>query len=180
MNPSSTTRLKMTAKLKIIGLVVMALAVALLLMVAHYLGGYALASLKVREWLEADAWHGQAIWLPDYQVVVEAQPLANLKNNLSGLAYDPDRNTVFSVTNPKPEIIEFSLKGTILRRITLSDFGDTEAIEYLSRDTYLIADERKQRLIKVRITDSTTELHADDFQQLTLGIDRNGNKGCEG
>jgi uncharacterized protein YjiK len=174
------TRLKITAKLKIIGLVVITLAVALLLMVAQYLGGYALASLKVREWLEADAWHGKAIWLPDYQVVVEAQPIANLKNDLSALTYDPDRNTLFSVTNIPPEIIEFTLEGVILRRITLLDFGDIEAIEYLSRDTYLVADERKHRLITVRITDDTTELTAADSQQLTLGIGLNGNKGFEG
>ena len=168
------------SKLKVICIVLALCAFALLCIVAQHLGGYALASLKMREWLEADAWHGKAIWLPDYRVVVEAQPIANLKKDLSALTYDPDRNTLFSVTNTQPEIIELSLDGTILRRITLSDFGDTEAIEYLSQNTYLITDEREHRLFKVRIDDNTTELSAADFQQLALGIGLNGNKGFEG
>ena len=55
-----------------------------------------------------------------------------------------------------------------------------EAIEYVAPGTYVIADEREQRLVKVRIDDATRVLDAADFQQLSLGIGRNGNKGFEG
>jgi uncharacterized protein YjiK len=144
------------------------------------LGGFQFAVLKANEWLHADEWAGKSIWLPDYHVTVEAQEIAGLHEDISALTYDPDRNTLFSVTNTNPDIVEISLDGKLLRRIKLRDFGDTEAIEYLSHNIYLITDERNQRLIKVRIDDATTELNANDFQQLAFGIGLNGNKGFEG
>ncbi len=153
---------------------------ALVFAALQQLGGFPFAVLKVSEWLHADEWAGKSIWLPDYHVTVEAQEIAGLHEDISALTYDPDRNTLFSVTNTNPNIVEISLDGKLLRRIKLRDFGDTEAIEYLSTNTYLITDERNQRLIKVRLDDTTTELNANDFQQLAFGIGLNGNKGFEG
>jgi uncharacterized protein YjiK len=117
--------------------------------------------------------------LANYQVEIEGRPLGNLEN-VSALAYDPDRNTLFTVTNKNPELIELSLDGQILRSITLEGFGDAEAVEYVSPGVYIISDERQQRLIKVRVTDSTTRLVAEDFQQLSLTVGDIGNKGFEG
>ena len=77
-------------------------------------------------------------------------------------------------------MIEISLQGELKRTIDLEGFGDPEAIEYVAPGTYVIADEREQRLVKVRIDDATRVLDAADFQQLSLGIGRNGNKGFEG
>lgn len=143
-------------------------------------GGINFVMLKWQEWIERDDWQGTSIWLPDFRVEIEAYKIEGLHDDLSALTYDPDRNTLFTVTNNNPEIIELDLKGHILRRIKLLDFGDTEAIEYLWKDTYLLTDERKQRLIKVRIEEHTETLKAGDSQQLALGIGLNGNKGFEG
>ncbi|MDO9616391.1 MAG: SdiA-regulated domain-containing protein [Pseudomonas sp.] len=120
------------------------------------------------------------ILLSGYQVDIEAKVIEGLNDDVSALTYDPDRNSLFTVTNQKAQLIELSLDGELLRRIDLHGFGDAEAVEYISQGLYVISDERQQRLIKVRVDDATTELHADQAQQFSLGIGLNGNKGFEG
>ena len=128
-------------------------------------------------WQDDDA---QVIGLGDYRVVVEAQPIAGLDSDASALSYDPDRKTLFTVTNKNAQLVEMSLDGRTLRRIPLKGFGDSEAVEYISPGIYVISDERRQRLIKVHINDDTTVLDANDAEQLTLGIGSGNNNGYEG
>lgn len=134
----------------------------------------------VQEWRHAAEWRERSLWLPDYQVVIEAQPIAGLEDDVSALTYDPDRRSLFSVTNHKAELIELSLGGKVLRRIALVGFGDAEAVEYIGPGTYVISDERAQRLFKVHVDERTRWLDAADSEQLSLGLGLNGNKGFEG
>ncbi|WP_322978937.1 SdiA-regulated domain-containing protein [Pseudomonas sp. C11] len=133
----------------------------------------------VEEWQHGEQWRERSLWLGDYRAVIEAKPIGEI-SDVSALTFDPDRNSLFSVTNKPAKVIEMSLQGDLLRTIDLQGFGDPEAIEYVASGTYVIADEREQRLVKVRIDDATRVLDSADFQQLSLGIGRNGNKGFEG
>lgn len=136
-----------------------------------------------RGWFNLKTWWQpaeQSIGLDRYRVVIEARPVDGLNEDISALTFDPDRNSLFTVTNKNPELIELSLEGRILRRVPLTGFGDPEAVEYVGRDSYVITDEREQRLIRVRLTENTPFLDAKDAEQLTLGIGLNGNKGFEG
>ncbi|WP_336332706.1 SdiA-regulated domain-containing protein [Pseudomonas putida] len=136
-----------------------------------------------RGWFNLKTWWQpaqQSIGLDRYRVVVEAQPVEGLDDDISALTYDPDRKTLFTVTNARSELIELSLDGRILRRVPLTGFGDPEAVEYVGPNSYVITDERQQRLIRVRLEDDTLFLDAADAEQLTLGIGLNGNKGFEG
>lgn len=128
-------------------------------------------------WQSSDA---QALGLDEYEVVIEAKTIEGLADNVSALSFDPDRKTLFTVTNKDPELVELSLDGRILRRIPLTGFGDAEAVEYISPGIYVISDEHSQRLIKVQLDDETRFLDAADAEQLTLGIDAGGNSGYEG
>lgn len=136
-----------------------------------------------RGWFNLKTWWQpaeQSIGLDRYKVVVEAQPIEGLNDDLSALTFDPDRKTLFTVTNARAELIELSLDGRLLRRVPLTGFGDPEAVEYIGPNSYVITDERQQRLIRVRLDDDTLFLDANDAEQLTLGIGLNGNKGFEG
>lgn len=128
-------------------------------------------------WQSSDA---QSLGLSDYEVVIEARVIDGLDANVSALSFDPQRKTLFTVTNKDPELVELSLEGRILRRIPLTGFGDAEAVEYISPGIYVISDEHSQRLIKVHVDDKTMFLDAADAEQLTLGIDAGGNSGFEG
>lgn len=133
----------------------------------------------VAQWRQGAEWQARALWLPDYDVVVEGRPIPGVEN-VSALTYDPDRKTLFTVTNQNGELIELSLDGAILRRIALAGFGDTEAVEYIRRGTYVISDERRQRLFEVRVDDATRSLDAAASRHLSLAIGRSGNLGFEG
>ncbi|PTT32612.1 SdiA-regulated domain-containing protein [Pseudomonas sp. HMWF021] len=122
----------------------------------------------------------QAIGLDQYRVEVEARVIDGLNDDVSALTYDPVRKSLFTVTNKNAELVELSLEGKILRRIALIGFGDAEAVEFISADTYVITDEREQRLIKVHLERDTTFLDAADAEQMTLGVHMSGNKGFEG
>lgn len=122
----------------------------------------------------------QALGLDEYEAVIEARVIKGLEDNVSALSYDPDRKTLFTVTNKDPELVELSLEGEVVRRIPLTGFGDAEAVEYISPGTYVISDEHSQRLIKVQVDDDTLFLDSADAQQLTLGVDAGGNNGFEG
>lgn len=128
-------------------------------------------------WQSSDA---QALGLDDYEVVIEGRPIEGLGDNVSALSFDPQRKTLFTVTNKDPELVELSLDGRVLRRIPLTGFGDAEAVEYISPGIYVISDEYDQRLIKVHVDDDTLFLDSADAEQLTLGIDAGGNSGFEG
>jgi uncharacterized protein YjiK len=128
-------------------------------------------------WQPADA---RSMGLADYRVALEARVIEGLDDDVSALTYDPDRNSLFTVTNQHSELIELSLDGRILRRVPLIGFGDPEAVEFISANTYVITDEHQQRLIKVHLEDDTTFLDAADSEQITLGVHMNSNKGFEG
>lgn len=136
-----------------------------------------------RAWFNVQAWWQpaeQGMGLDRYKVVIEARPVDGLQADISALTFDPDRGSLYTVTNKNPELIELSLDGRILRRVPLVGFGDPEAVEYVGPGSFVITDEQQQRLILVHLSDATRFLDAKDAEQLTLGIGLNGNKGFEG
>ena len=137
-----------------------------------------------RTWFQiSQMWHPanpDAINLGDYRAVLQGKVIEGLEDDVSALTFDPLRKSLFTVTNKKAELIELSLDGRVLRRIALVGFGDAEAVEFIGENTYVITDERQQRLIKVKVDDNTRVLDARDAEQLTLGINQSGNKGFEG
>lgn len=161
------------------GITLMAILLALVMLGQHN-------QWLQRSWYHAiDAWNiGQwrdrSIWLPDYVATVQARPVEGVDDDLSGLTYDPQRNSLFAITNQAPQVIELSLEGRVLRKISLKGFHDPEAIEYIGPGRFVIADEREQRLLQVHLSDDTVQLDAAEAQQLSIGIGINGNKGYEG
>ncbi|KPU58018.1 esterase-like activity of phytase family protein [Pseudomonas fluorescens] len=122
----------------------------------------------------------RSMGLDQYQVVTEAQVIDSQVDNVSALTYDPVRKSLFTVTNKRSELIELSLDGRILRRVALVGFGDPEAVEFISADTYVVADESQQRLIKIHLEQDTTFVDAADAEQVTIGVHMSNNKGFEG
>lgn len=159
--------------------------ISLLLMV-FVAAGFAAQHVRLfeRAWFNArQLWEPvdpQSINLGEYQAVLQGQKIEGLEDDVSALTYDPLRKSLFTVTNKQAELVELSLDGRILRHIPLIGFGDAEAVEFIGPDTYVITDERQQRLIKVHVDDSTQVLDAAHAEQLTLGINLSGNKGFEG
>lgn len=140
---------------------------------------FELAQFQWQAWRNAGQWRQESLWLPDYQVQIEARAIAGLEN-VSALTFDPDRRSLLSVTNKANELIELSTDGELLRRIPLTGFGDTEAVEYISQGIYVISDEHGQRLFRVHVDERTRWLDAADSEQLTLPNGPHDNNGFEG
>jgi uncharacterized protein YjiK len=138
------------------------------------------SALAIQQMNAADSIRQNAVWLPDFQVEIDAKPIAGIKDDLSGLTFDPDRQSLFAITNKRSEIIELSLAGDVLRRIPLRGAADPEAIEYVSPGRYVITDERRQAVIEVLIDDKTDVLDVQHNRRVAIGIGRNGNLGFEG
>ena len=137
------------------------------------------AWFKVTEWQHAPQWRERSLWLGDYRVQIEAQPIEGL-SNLSALTFDPSRQSLFTLSNNPAQLIELDLNGRVLRQIDLQGFGDPEAVEYIEPGVLVIADERRQSLYRLQLDETTTQISAKGLPQLTLGMGRNGNKGFEG
>lgn len=159
-------------------LILLAITLLSLLAIGQYLRLFERAWFNLHTLWQPES--AQSIGLDRYQVTLEGRTIEGLDDDVSALTFDPVRKSLFTVTNKNSELIELSLQGQIIRRIALIGFGDPEAVEFISADTYVLTDERQQRLIKIHLEEDTTFLDAADAEQMTLGVHMSGNKGFEG
>lgn len=138
-------------------------------------------------YMHADDWQKHAIWLPDYRVEIDAKPILGIKNNLSGLSYDPDLQLLWAVTNGPNELLALSTDGDIQARYTLDGFEDVEAVTYIGNGQLIIAEERRQNLLIVSIPVSADgalqsggSLSHAQSPSITLALWNEDNKGIEG
>lgn len=161
-------------------LLIIALLFIGLLIFAYEFRLYERTIFNFREWRHADSWRYKSLWLPDYQVTIEAKPIIGIKKNLSGLTWNQDTKTLFAIVNNPTQVIELTPTGERLRTINLTDVGDPEAIEYIGNNHFIIAEERYQKLIQIMIDKDTQQIDARKLEQITLGLGKTDNKGIEG
>ncbi|WP_082434988.1 SdiA-regulated domain-containing protein [Pseudomonas sp. NBRC 111123] len=125
---------------------------------------------------------GKNLWLPAFQVTIDARVVEPGLNNLSGIAYDYDRDRLLAITNGVPmELLELSKGGDVLARYPLVDFEDTEGLAYLGNGRVAISDEQMQRLDVITLPAPPQPIHASEAQWITLDINPTyRNKGFEG
>lgn len=122
----------------------------------------------------------QAIDLGRYQVDIEAVALEGVRDDLSALAFNDERNTLFGVLNGRPDLLEISLEGEVLRRVRIDGVTDMEGLAHVGGNRYVIAEERHQRLRIVDLPDDVDTLDVSNSPRLTMVIDESDNKAFEG
>lgn len=121
-----------------------------------------------------------ALHLADYTVSVDAKPLPGL-DDASGLTYHSSSNTLFTVLNQEPKIVQFSTSGEILNTIEVIGVKDMEGITHVHGNQFIIVEESKNRLILVEIEENQKKIDVTHQPQLTLSIDlTDRNKNFEG
>jgi uncharacterized protein YjiK len=137
---------------------------------------------------EALAWH---VWhqfthhdhhgldLSEYEVAIEGKQLADYKN-ASGLAFNNETGTLFTVLNDMSMIVELTRDGKPIREIKVHGTDDLEGISHLEKDYYVVADERESKLWLLQIKPETRELSIKDARLLKFGMNERGNKNFEG
>ncbi|WP_181298264.1 SdiA-regulated domain-containing protein [Pseudomonas sp. Q2-TVG4-2] len=149
---------------------------------------YAAAALHLDErvfyslksaWHE-NSWESRSLWLPEYQVRVEALPVASVANNLSGLTFDEQRNHLWAVVNNPEELIALDQDGQFLARYPLKGFEDVEGITYLGDNLLAVVEERSQSIVIMPVPAEPGELQRDDYASVSLGLGEGDNAGFEG
>ncbi|PNG09304.1 DNA-binding protein [Stutzerimonas stutzeri] len=143
-----------------------------------HLGERVFYSLKTT-WHES-RWEQRSLWLPEYRAVIDALPVASVKDNLSGLTYDDQRDQLWAVLNNPEELLALGKDGRLIARYPLRGFEDVEGVTYLGDDLLVLTEERKQSLVIVRIPETVGPLNRADYQSVTLNLHVAENAGFEG
>jgi uncharacterized protein YjiK len=127
-----------------------------------------------------NSWESRSLWLPEYQVRVDASPVASVANNLSGLTFDEQRNHLWAVVNNPEELIALDQDGQFLARYPLKGFEDVEGITYLGDNLLAVVEERSQSIVIMPVPAEPGELQRDDYASVSLGLGEGDNAGFEG
>ncbi|MGE6529770.1 SdiA-regulated domain-containing protein [Pseudomonas sp. NPDC077382] len=128
----------------------------------------------------AETHQARSLWLPEYQVRVEAKPVATVTNNLSGLTFDEQRNQLWAVVNNPEELIALDLNGEFIARYPLKGFIDVEAVTYLGDNLLAVAEERSQSIVILPVPTSPGELMREHYATVSLSTGASDNAGFEG
>lgn len=116
-----------------------------------------------------------------YRAQANATVLADVQGNASGLSYNVATDTLFAVINNPEYLLELRKDGSVIRKINLIGFHDTEAVVALDHNRFAILEERRRTLVLASIDQNTREIHRDHQQLISLSFMANAeNKGFEG
>ncbi len=118
--------------------------------------------------------------LGDYRATIQAQPVAGVPENASGLTYHPARKTLFTVINRPPQVAELTTEGKLLRVVAVKGLKDIEGISHVRDNRFVISDEADHQLVSVEIPDDATTIDVRGQPRLGLAIDIGKNVGFEG
>lgn len=109
-----------------------------------------------------------------------------VSDDLSGVAYNSDTDTLFTVVNNPEVLVEMGTDGTILRSVTLSGFDDTEGIVHLGGDRYGVVEEGLRNFVTFQLPDGVTSISHSSGVEAVIPIGNPGtasssaNLGLEG
>src|SRR5690606_8161458 len=138
------------------------------------------AFYSVKSAWHENSWEARSLWLPEYEVRVDALPVETVANNLSGLTFDERRNHLWAVVNNPEELVALDRDGTFLARYPLRGFSDVEGITYIGDGLLVLAEERSQSLVIVPVPEAPGALQRKDYASITLAIGDGDNNGFEG
>ncbi|WP_421682458.1 SdiA-regulated domain-containing protein [Stutzerimonas urumqiensis] len=121
----------------------------------------------------------RGVALADYRAELDARPVASVSGNLSGLAWDADRDQLWAVVNNPETLLALSPEGETLARYLLDGFTDVEAVAYLGDDRLLLVEERSQKLVVVPVPTAEAPLRA-EAAVFSLALGMANNAGLEG
>jgi uncharacterized protein YjiK len=122
----------------------------------------------------------ESIWLPAYRLEIQALEVDGVRENLSGITYNPVTESLWLIINRPAQLVELSSALNKLRTITLKNFKDTEAVAYIEGDQYAIADERNESISIAAVSEDTSVLDYGKLHRIVLNQGGNDNRGFEG
>lgn len=105
--------------------------------------------------------------------------IPKVDRDASALALHADTGHLWTITDDKIRLIEFTGHGQFIRAIKLRGFEDTEGLCHVNGDRFLIAEEKQLRISLIEVPPGTEIVNADG-PSVELEIKAKQNKGLEG
>ena len=118
--------------------------------------------------------------LAEYRLSHGPVTVKGVKENLSGLTFNPRTGTIFGIINNPTVIVEMDVRGVVKRTIALKGFNDTEGIAWIEGDRFAVLEERRRKLIIVHIGATTASLNYSGKEAHIIDRAPAENKGPEG
>lgn len=125
--------------------------------------------------------------LPEPTRTTPPEPGALLAQEASGVAYNPDTDTLFIAGDGSRSVTQVTKTGQLVDSMTLPvnaarprgvEFDDTEGITYIGNGEFVMTEEREQKLVRFTYVPNTT-LQRSATKTVTFGANV-GNVGLEG
>jgi uncharacterized protein YjiK len=153
--------------------ILVAVVTLLLLSILIAIYTYKLDALVLHLWkthVIQKIYEESSLKLDSYQVSIEAKTITGIDDDVSGLTYNKETNTLFSVLNGKPLVVELDPQGNVLRMIEVLGVRDMEGITHVDGNRYVVVDEYYQKIILIEIADDASLVDATNAPQISLGI----------
>ncbi len=135
-------------------------------------------SVKIASYLYQSS---EKIDINNYTVEIDAKPILEIEDNLSGITYNHKTDTLFAITNRPRKIYELTKNAEVIRVIELKSFKDTEDITFIKNNLFSVVDERKNLFAIFEIDKDTKYIDLDTIKnKFILKIKKFKNMGYEG
>jgi uncharacterized protein YjiK len=119
--------------------------------------------------------------LAAYKLQGKPITIQSVADDASGVTFNHKTGTLFVIENDEPSIRELSTDGKELRSISLPGFNDAEGITWIENDTFGIVEERRRKLVIIKLpADITNVPYASAKQNILVEPTAYKNVGLEG
>ena len=105
--------------------------------------------------------------------------IPSVRRDASALTIHADSGHLWTITDDKVRLVEFTTHGKFIREVKLIGFDDAEGLCHVDGDRFLIAEEKKMCITLVDVPPDATKVKADG-RRIELDVKSKKNKGLEG
>jgi uncharacterized protein YjiK len=105
--------------------------------------------------------------------------IPSVDRDASALAVHAETGHLWTITDDKVRLVEFTSRGEFVREVKLSGFEDAEGLCYVDGDRFLIAEEKRMCITLVDVPPHASKLKADG-PSIQIDVKSKKNKGLEG
>ncbi|MBC3421265.1 SdiA-regulated domain-containing protein [Pseudomonas wayambapalatensis] len=121
----------------------------------------------------------RSIWLGQYQFIERLQ-LPGIEANASDIIHVPELQRYFVLVNKPAGLFEYNESFQLMARYDLPGFEDPEALSYDGNGHLLIAEERRQTVVRLAIKQLSQPIVRAALPAFELGERADNNRGVEG
>jgi uncharacterized protein YjiK len=122
----------------------------------------------------------KSVHLDEFTLAKGPVRIKGVRDDASGLTYNPKTKSLFLVINGRCEIVELSLEGRVKRVISTVGFSDIEGITHVKDDVFYVAEEGRGTICRITIQEKTEVIRYDSASVIRVAAGHLGNKGLEG